>query len=255
MPYREFNVFLDVPLFESLKFWGFVRNGTGPPGCESPFDGLARILSRTPNLSAFRILIANLMGAHSAWSPLFIKSPFTIPMSDALCRSGVHISLPNLTTLELDGFSDIDRLLRATPNLRRLCLRLSGGFPQCVNVELVRSLKHVPQLRELVYTPSTLCVRGETTLNPIDIDGVGSAGDILWNFPGEAGDESPIEDESWRRVELIRAIGSRTPFLQNLVLEARWYGREPKFCAPHEILSPNVSASATDEINLRGAIV
>jgi hypothetical protein len=235
-------VFLDIPLFESLKFWGFVRRGTGPPGCESPFDGLARILSQTPSLSAFRILVANLTGTRSAWSPLFAKSPFAIPMNDALCRSKARISLPNLAILELDGFSNIDRLLQAAPNLRRLRLRLSGGFPQYVNVELARGLKYVPQLRELVYTPSTLRVRGETTLNVID--GLEGAGNIFWDIPE---DETSTANESRMRVELIHDIGSRVPLLQNLVLETRWYGRDIKFCAPHEILSPNVSAF---EINL-----
>lgn len=226
-----------------------MRRGTGPPRCESPFDGLAQILSRTPSLSAFRILIANLTGTRSAWSPLFAKSPFAIPISDALCRSKTHISLPNLAILELDGFSDIDRLLQAAPNLQRLRLRLSGGFPQYVNVELVRGLKYVPRLRELVYTPSTLRVRGETTLNAID--GLEGAGDTLWNFPGEAEDEISIADESRMRVELMHDIGSRVPLLQNLVLETRWYGRETKFCAPNEILSPIVS---TFQIDLTASI-
>lgn len=84
-----------------------------------------------------------------------------MPMSEALARSGTSISLEKLITLELDGFSNIDRLVQAAPNLRTLRLRLSGGFVQQVNLELVRALKHASRLRELVYTPATLRLKRE----------------------------------------------------------------------------------------------
>lgn len=216
-----------------------MRKGAGPPGCESPFDALARVLSRTGALATLRIRLAHLTGNRSAWSPLFTKSPFAIPLGDALARAGIPYTLHNLTTLELDGFSNIDYLLRAAPRLRRLCLRLSGGFPQYVNVELVRGLAHVPQLRELLYTPATLRVRGETTVNPLD--GLDAAGDVFWNFPDDGEDATAIPEDVRARVELIHAIGVVVPRLETLDLETRWYGKGTAFCTPHEILPSTVS--------------
>lgn len=234
---RQLSVFLDAELFQSLKFWGYVRRGPGPPELNSPYDALARILSRTKELDTFRVRIAHPTSALSAWCPLFARTPFTIPLTDALTRSKVPFTLKNLRTLELDGFSAFDCLLQAAPNLRRLCLRLSSGFPQSTNTELVRGLKHVPQLRELVYSPTTLRLR-RSSFNELD-----NPDALFWNLAGaDEGQTAPSElEEVGAEVRLLRTIGATVPLLESLDLETRRYSGEVAFCASQQILPNNVS--------------
>lgn len=213
----------------------------GPNTYLSPFDALARILSRTPHLSTLRIQVARISGPQSPWSPLFIKEPFAVPMSEALARLSTTNSfrLEKLVTLELDGFSNIDALLQAAPNLRTLRLRLSGGFAQHVNLELVQALKHASGLRELVYTPATLRLKKEATV-PLQV-----ANGLFWNFAHEDEDEDQVNasptEEMHARVEFISALGAVVPCLEVLDLRTRWFGLEQSsFYAPQELVPSTV---------------
>ena len=235
---RELSVFLDADFFESCKFWGFVRNGSGPPGCSSPYDCLAKILSQTPRLQHFRIRVAT---STSTWASLY-KRPFAIPLSDALMRSRFPISLPNLKTLELDCFGDLHKLLAATPNLRILRLRVSGGFPEDTNHDLVRSLAYVPKLEELSYTASTLRMKefGSGMRGPAGDE------DDAWGTPGDGpvilpNPDAIREKEARAKLKLIENIGKALPHLQHLDLQARWIGRKrTTFIVPEELIPASV---------------
>lgn len=238
---RHLSIFLDPELFEAFKFWGFVRRRAGPPGGASPYDAVAHILSHTTALNTLRIQLAHLTGPQSAWSPLFHESPFAIPLSDALSRSNIPFTLPNLHTLELDGFSNIDRLLKVSPELEILRLRLSGGFSDLANAELVRAVGYVSGLQELTYTPGTLRLEKERT--PVAL------ANGHWNFQQDAEDADEEDglalsnEEMCARVELVQELGLKLPTLKSLNLETKSYGSDVSFTTPQEILPSIVSLS------------
>jgi hypothetical protein len=104
------------------------------------FDSFAAVLSRTPALRTLRIRVAELTGQRSGWRKFALVQPFGIPIGpplvEALHFSGSTVTLPQLQTLELDGFEDVAPLLRLTPNLDRLRVSLSAGFWQGMNGEV-----------------------------------------------------------------------------------------------------------------------
>lgn len=190
---------------------------------DSPFLSLARILCKAPSIAALRIKIAEPSGSRSGWRKFGLASAggisFATPLFAALpllesggtCRPAKISILPALKCLELDGFQDFEAVLRLTPNLDTLRLVISAGYSQHVNTELISSLRHVPKLRNLVYTPNTLRAQTER-----DGTGNGSRGVLL-------------------------EIAGLLPQLETLDLQTRHHRHSIYFCSSSEPIPPNVS--------------
>lgn len=186
----------------------------------------------------------------STWDSLY-KRPFAIPLSDALMRSRCWISLPHLKSLELDCFGDLHKLLATAPNLRTLRLRVSGGFPEDTNHDLLRALTYVPDLEELSYTPSTLRMKDFGSRNGGG-DEAGVAGGVwdedgFWHEPGDgsvllANPNVDEEREARAKTKLVEEIGKALPRLRFLDLQARWFtGKGTTFVIANELVSAPVS--------------
>jgi len=136
-----------------------------------------------------------------------------------------------LERIELDGFEDVESLLRRTPNLETLRLQLSAGFSRRANVQLIQSLKYVPKVRELVYPADTLQLADMTSWD----------GDV------------EVSEEKGGTAEMLTALGQTLPNLEILDLQTRWYtNREIYFCSSSRPISPKSLIQAVSFIpNIR----
>lgn len=198
----------------------------------STFAAFADILSRTPGLQSLRILIAENTGMRSAWnkfgSSQAVGIPFGAAFEDA-CGLTVPFHLPMLTTLELDGFENIGPLLRLAPNLVTLHTRLTAGFSQKSNVELVDALKHVPNIKSLAYTPESLRMYSAPVTREED------------EYPqhGAADHDAPIEIHE-SSLEFVVAVAKALPRLETLDLTSRAFGNDIHFCPVSEPIRAEV---------------
>lgn len=132
--FSELNVFMDVAFLQAWKWDPTSILSSSRP---SPlYRSLAKILSRSYNLCALRIRIAEVSGSHSAWRQFGLTRALEISFSSqfqSALTSFAPFGLPRLETLELDGFQDVEALLRLSPNLEILRMRLSAGFSKSAN--------------------------------------------------------------------------------------------------------------------------
>ncbi|KAF9520331.1 hypothetical protein BS47DRAFT_754093 [Hydnum rufescens UP504] len=137
---RELNIFMDGEFVDAWKIGAARRQAHWEEHGSNIFDSFAAVLSRTPALRTLRIRVAELTGQRSGWRKFALVQPFGIPIGppllEALHSADSAVTLPQLQTLELDGFEDVDPLLRLTPNLDRLCVSLSAGFWRGMNTEV-----------------------------------------------------------------------------------------------------------------------
>lgn len=221
-----------MEFLNAFRTWAFSF-----PVPQSPYTALLSILHDAYKLQALRIRVAQNSGPGFAWKRPLYSLPHGIPFGLTLTRalsalpSNRRIDLQNLKVLELDAFSDVEPLLRLTPNLERLRLELNGGFAPCINGELIDALKHVPRLRELMYTPESFRVSSsplrdlETMLGAIIDDGHMDQG-----------------GQKDRSVELLKMIALRVPSLERLDLQRRWYmERDVILPANEEPINPEAS--------------
>ncbi|KAF8338073.1 uncharacterized protein EI90DRAFT_3041505 [Cantharellus anzutake] len=159
--------------------------------------------------------------------------PFGRSMGDMLGNQ----MLTQLKLIEMDGFQDLEPLMRLTPNLKVLRLTMSSGFSQSANAELVQALAHVPHLRELVFSPETLRL-----YTPFTED------NLLGDF-----DEITEVTENGTNVEIIKSIGKLVPELEILDLRNRWFGMKGMFFPPSvEPIRSNALVEAVKQLpNLR----
>ncbi|KAF9509787.1 hypothetical protein BS47DRAFT_126787 [Hydnum rufescens UP504] len=232
---REVSIFMDVEFMDAWAEWAFAGmedRGSKP----SPYSCLAHILVHCAGLETLRIRVAELSGARSAWGKFALSHGFAIPIGRALADAlslWPRASLSRLKTLELDGFQCIGPLLRMSPNLESLRLCLSGGFPPFTNAELVRSLKFVPKLRHLEYTPESLRVH------------------VLSSeiFPPIGDDDDDIPVGGGSNSELIKALGTALPELETLDLQTRFFGDDIYFCSSLESLDAGDLIEAMEHFN------
>lgn len=227
------NIFMDVEFLDAWAEWALndIEDRGDKP---SPFLYLAHILAHCTSLKTLRMRVAELSGARSGWGAFALSHSFAVPIGHALTDSLSQwpcASLPLLKTLELDGFQYIGPLLRMAPNLESLQLCLSGGFSQFFNGDLVRSLRFVPKLRHLTYTPESLRLYTHSPHVVPHPTGDGDDNDAD-DIPATAGSDS----------ELINALGSALTQLETLDLQTRFFGDEIYFCSPSEPLAADVSA-------------
>ncbi|KAF9519641.1 hypothetical protein BS47DRAFT_1336729 [Hydnum rufescens UP504] len=226
---RELDIFMDGDFLQAWRFWASV-----PFGClreqKSPYETLVDILSRSPSLRALRMRVAEPSGIRSAWRKFTLSRAFGIPMDATLkpiLENRDPFLLPVLNRLELDGFQDIESLLRLAPSLQVLHLSLSAGFSQTANTTLVTALRHAPSLRDLKYTPDSLRLNSGAE---------------------EDGNESLSEDtfhaDNLSNVELVKALGIVLPKLRRLDLTNRWFGHGIYYSSTSEPISPDALVDA-----------
>ena len=133
-------------------------------------------------------------------------------------------SLPRLTTIELDSFSDVAPLLRLAPNLENLRVYLPSGFAQYTNAEFVEALRFVPHLKTLVYSPESL--RVTSTIHEVQA--------------AISEDPDVVFEQSDYSAELLIAIAKALPILESLDLRTRFHGEEIVFPAGTEFIKPEV---------------
>lgn len=222
--HREVNIFVDAELLASLK-----TASLHPGSIPSPFISLARVLSAAPFLRALRIRIAHSCGPESAWARTSLVRADGVPVGAALKRAfmaqNLESSLPQLTTIELDAFSDVAPLLRLAPNLENLRVYLPSGFAQCTNAEFVEALRLVPHLKTLVYSPESL--RVTSTIHEVQA--------------AISEDPDVVFEQSDYSAELLIAIAKVLPMLESLDLRTRFHGEELVFPAGAEFITPEVS--------------
>lgn len=225
---------MDVEFYDVWQSWAFIsplqRNELllrSPPPL-SPYAALASVLAATPGLRTLRLRIAESHGPRSAWHKFAmsraIGTPFGVGLEHALVLAGsssqrislATVQLPEMTTLELDGFEDIEPLLALAPNLENLSMNLSGGFPQSACVDLLEGLCRVPKLHQLAFSPEALYVVG------LDAGMVG----------GQNGSMP---------VSMINVIGRSLPNLKILDLRGYWHGDNVHYQHSLEYLNHEVS--------------
>jgi len=179
---------------------------------QSPYISLAHILSHANHLQALRIRVAEPSGARTAWRKFGLARAGGIIFGRAL-DAVWPTSLPknvlsNLRILEMDGFQDVEPLVRLAPHLRYLRMALSAGYSQAVNDEIVRTLRCVPELRHLSYTPDTLRLTNA--------------------------------DDNNSSVGLLLAIGKSLPCLETLDLQTRYHRHSIYLCSSSQQLVQEV---------------
>src|SRR5258708_16450740 len=159
--HRELNIIMDVDFVEAFESFALSHYAPEPASYDvsCPFSCLITILSRTSHIHTLRICVAHGLGTHSSWQHFSLAQAAGIPVGRALADALLHVDgfdLPSLHALEVDGFQDVECLLKLSPRLQRLKLSMSAGFGLHVNEELIEALRYVPELRELSYDPVTL---------------------------------------------------------------------------------------------------
>ncbi|KAF8312282.1 hypothetical protein DL93DRAFT_2082408 [Clavulina sp. PMI_390] len=211
---------------------------------DSTIFSLARILSSTSHLSSLRIRVARSSGPDSAWirsSRSIYTATDGIPIGKALVRASKYfpISLPSLKSLEIDMLSDIAPILQAAPNLGYLRLYASGGYSQAVNKRLVESLKYVPQLEALVYSPESLKMTSDLEEAEAELA-----------QEGHEGAQPLVQTNVDRSAELVGALGKVLPNIKSLDLRRRTHGEETEFTPCDNPISSQALLKAME--NLRG---
>ncbi|KAF8330151.1 uncharacterized protein EI90DRAFT_3060881 [Cantharellus anzutake] len=230
---KELNIFLDSPFLDAFKIWSSSQSQYCTFGF-SPFLSLSRILSRTPEIRALRMLVAKPSGSDSAWARCPLGRALGISMDSAMqsslaLSSQTAFKLRSLRIIQLDGFQGITPLLQLAPNLQVLHLRLTAGFAHSVNDELVNAARLVPGLRELVYTPDSL-----RTSFPSAFNGAGGGHPEM----GMEMDETNMKFNASSSVGMLKALGETLPHLRILDLQTRWHGNEVLFCSSSEPIDP-----------------
>ena len=89
---------------------------------QSPYKPLVYILRHATRLQALRIRVTEPSGARTAWRKFGLARAGGIVMGRAFDAVWPALTprnpLPNLRILELDGFQDVEPLVRLAPHLR-----------------------------------------------------------------------------------------------------------------------------------------
>lgn len=278
---------MDVEFYDVWRTWAFIRPFQGNPApnspffeptrgpharrFHSPFSALAYILSRTPQLQALRVQVAESSGPRSAWHKFALSRAFGIPFGQALEDAFEHegidsstsfrdartistahmVELSQLTHLALDSFIDLEPLLALTPNLQSLNLNITSGFPQNASRELIEALTRTGagrNLKEMIFTPDSLRIDG-TPGNVVDM----IIGVVQQEQLEEEGGESPnpfedvtfgeLDDSANSSMDLVDAIGKACPNLEVLDLRSYWHGEDVHFLPYLETVTIRVSTS------------
>ena len=229
----ELNIFMDVEFIEAWRAHAFADNHA-PKDRESLYDVLLALLSRMPRIIALRMRVAEIHGTRSGWGKFAMSHrnngcygiPIGRAIGEAIRTTGIS-SISSLRSLEMDGFQDIELLIRLTPNLETLTMCMSGGFAPYVNAELVWALQGSPKLRRLAYTPTSL-----------DLD----AGVLRSDEPSTGKHE-----KSGSTLGLLEAIGRLVPHLEVLDLQARIFDESIEFRNRIHLIPPDVSSTCSVE--------
>lgn len=205
------NLFMDEAFLEAWITFSAVEH---LHDAQSPYKPLAYTLAHATRLQALRIRVAEPLGARTAWRKFGLARAGGIVFGralDAVWPASIPRNpLPNLRILELDGFQDVEPLVRLAPHLLHLRMALSAGYSQSVNDEIVSTLRCVPELRHFSYTPDTL------RLTSVD-------------------DGSPSSS-----VGLLLAIGKTLPCLETLNLQTRYHRHSIYLCSSSQPLVQEV---------------
>ncbi|KAF8314369.1 uncharacterized protein EI90DRAFT_3022369 [Cantharellus anzutake] len=236
---RELIIVMDVDFVKAFEHFALsYYNDPAPSDPLCPFLCLISILSRTSRIHTLRMRVAHALGTHAFprrhSSVLDAGLPVGRAIADAL-RHVEPFDLLSLRGLEVDGFQDMECLLRLAPRLERLRLSMPAGFGMGVNEQLVRALTCVPQLKELSYDPVTLSLpRGAVHYdNDSDVES-----------EGEEDDKDFEDDPAKSSCDLLVALGRILPNLEVLELQPRWFGTVTLFCSSSP-LPANVLIRAT----------
>lgn len=180
---------------------------------ESLYGVLIGLLCQTPRIITLRMRVAEMLGVRSGWGKFAMSHrnngcygiPIGRAIGEAIRTTGI-LSIPSLRSLEMDGFQDIELLVKLAPNLEALTMCMSGGFAPYVNAELVWALQGSPILKRLVYTPTSL-----------DLDA-----SVLRLPAGK-------RETSGSTLGLLEAIGRLVPHLEALDLQARTFDESVEF--------------------------
>lgn len=219
----ELNIFMDVEFLETWRAHAFRSVGS-----ETLYGVLLRILSQIPDISILRMRVAELHGVRSGWGKFAMSNrnngsygiPIGRAIGDALCRVPMA-RMSSLKVLEMDGFQDIELLVRMAPNLESLSMCMSGGFAPYVNAELVWALLGAPNLRRLVYTPTSL--------------------DLNEGVLAETKSSDDVPDNGESMLRLLHVLGRLVPKLEELDLQTRAFDDTIEFRNRIHLIPAHVS--------------
>ena len=221
--------------FESFEISHYSPEATSYDA-HCPFSCLITILSRTSHMHTLRMHIAHGLGTHSSWQHFSLARVAGIPMGRALADALRHVDefdLPSLRVLELDGFQDVECLLKLSPQLQRLKLRMSAGFGLGINEQLVEALRYVPGLKELSYDPITLGLPRNV------MEDEGEVEELEYEEQQDEEIHSSVGSGD-SSCDMLVALGQALPNLEVLELQSRWFGSIVLFCGSSEPLSADV---------------